>query len=137
MRKKLLALVLVLLPSLLWAESKVFELNGKPVPKVVAIINGTTLSSAQLESEFINFRLRAQAQGKKISPSEEPLIAREVLKAEIMKELIAQKSRSLNIVRKGTPTSLWGKKALKIDPSSVSLSVPMMGEIMRSLKFMG
>ena len=90
MRKKLLALVLVLLPSLLWAESKVFELNGKPVPTVVAIVNGTTLSSAQLESEFINFRLRAHAQGKSITPSEEPLIAREVLKAEIMKEIISR-----------------------------------------------
>jgi parvulin-like peptidyl-prolyl isomerase len=97
MKIKLLALVLLLLPCLVWAKSKIFELNGKPVPAVVAKINGTSLSSSQLESEFIIFRLRAKAQGKKISPSEEPLIAREVLKAEIMKELIAQKSRSLNI----------------------------------------
>jgi parvulin-like peptidyl-prolyl isomerase len=97
MKKKFLALVLVLLPSLVWAESKVFELNGKPVPAVVAKINGTSLSSSQLENEFKIFRLRAQAQGKKISPSEELLFAREILKAEIMKVLIAQKSRSLNI----------------------------------------
>jgi parvulin-like peptidyl-prolyl isomerase len=97
MRKELLTLVLVLLPSLVWAESKIFELNGKPVPAVVAKVNGISLSSSQLENEFIIFRLRAQAQGKKISHSEEPVIAREVLKAEIMKMLIAQKSRSLNI----------------------------------------
>jgi parvulin-like peptidyl-prolyl isomerase len=97
MKNKLIALVLLLLPCLIGAESKVFELNGKPVPAVVAKINGKSLSSARLESEFIIFRLRAQSQGKTISPTEEPLFAREVLKAEIMKELIAQKSRSLNI----------------------------------------
>ena len=64
---------------------------------MVAKVNGTTLKSAQLQSEFISFRLRVQAQGKKIPLSEEILIARELLKAEIMKELIAQKARSLNI----------------------------------------
>nr|MBC8218967.1 SurA N-terminal domain-containing protein [Pseudomonadota bacterium] len=97
MKYKLLTLVLLLLPCLVWADSKDFKLNGKPVPAVVAKVNGTSLSSAQLESEFIAFRLRAQVQGKKISPSEETLIAREVLKAEIMKELITQKARSLNV----------------------------------------
>ena len=97
MKNKLLALVLVLLPSLVWAEPKVFELNGKPVPAVVAKVNGTSLSSSQLEVELIAFRMRAQHQGQKIKPSEEILIARELLKAEIMKEIITQKARSLNI----------------------------------------
>ena len=97
MKYKLLALVLLLLPCLVWADSEDFKLNGKPVPAVVAKVNGVSLSSAQLESEFISFRLRAQVQGKKIAPSEETLIAREVLKAEIMKELITQKARSLNV----------------------------------------
>jgi parvulin-like peptidyl-prolyl isomerase len=97
MKNKLLALVLVLLPSLVWAEPKVFELNGKPVPAVVAKVNGTSLSSSQLEVELIAFRMRAQHQGQKIKPSEEILIARELLKAEIMKEIITQKAKSLNI----------------------------------------
>jgi len=95
--KKILTLIFLLLPCLVWADSTIFKLNDKPVPEVVARVNGTTINSAQLQSEFISFSLRAQAQGKKIPPSEETLIARELLKAEIMKELIAQKARSLNI----------------------------------------
>ena len=74
-----------------------FELNGKPVPAVVAKVNGNSLSSYQLESEFVTFRLRARVQGKKISPPEETLIAREMLKAIIMKELITQKALSLKL----------------------------------------
>ncbi len=94
---KLIILLFLFCPSLASADSEVFKLNGKPVPAVVAKVNGVSLPSTQLESEFISFKLRAQVQGKKISPSEETLIAREVLKAEIMKELIAQKAKSLNI----------------------------------------
>jgi len=97
MKHKILTLILLLFPCLVWANSTIFKLNDKPVPEVVARVNGTTINSAQLQSEFISFSLRAQAQGKKIPPSEETLIARELLKAEIMKELIAQKARSLNI----------------------------------------
>ena len=96
MKYKLLLLFLIF-PSLALADSEEFKLNGKLVPAVVAKVNGASLSSAQLESEFISFRLRAEVQGEKISPSEETLVAREVLKAEIMKELIAQKAGSLNI----------------------------------------
>ena len=97
MKRIIPALTLLLLPYIVWADSQIFKLNNKPVPEVVARVNGTTLYSGQLQSEFISFRLRLQAQGKKISPSEETLIARQLLKAEIMKELITQKARSLNI----------------------------------------
>lgn len=95
--KFLVLLIWLLLPRIAWAESEIFKLNGKAVPDVVATVNGTPLNSAQLQSEFISFRLRAEVQGKKIAPSEETLLARELLKAEIMKELITQKARSLNI----------------------------------------
>ena len=97
MKHQIITLILLLLPYLVWADSQAFKLNNKPVPEVVARVNGTTLKSAQLQSEFISLRLRFQAQGKTIPPSEETLIARELLKAEIMKELIAEKARSLNI----------------------------------------
>ena len=97
MKFKLLLLILLLFPSPIGAAPEVFKLNGKSVPSIVAKVNGNPLSSAQLESEFITFRLRAQAQGKKISLSEEIIIAREMLKAVIMKELITQKALSLNI----------------------------------------
>ena len=94
---KLLPLLFFILPGLVGAESEIFELNGKPVPTVVAKVNGVSLNSTQLQTEYIAFRMRAQHEGKKISSSEETVIARELLKAEIMKELIAQKARSLNI----------------------------------------
>ncbi len=98
MNSKLLPFLLLLfLPHLAWAESEIFKLNGKPVPAIVAKVNGVSLNSEILETELIAFRMRAQHQGKKITPSEESLVARELLKAEIMKELISQKARSLNI----------------------------------------
>ena len=97
MKYKLLTLFLLLAPCLVGAESKDFTLNGKPVPAIVAKVNGVALNSAQLESELISFRMRSELQGQKTKPSEELLIARELLKAEIIKEIIAQKAKSLNI----------------------------------------
>ena len=98
MSYKLLPLLFFIFPGLIGAaESEIFKLNGSPVPAVVAKVNGVSLNSTQLETEFIAFRMRTQHQGEKISSSEETLVARELLKAEIMKELIAQKARSLNI----------------------------------------
>ncbi|HIJ49483.1 MAG TPA: hypothetical protein HPP54_00220 [Nitrospinae bacterium] len=97
MKYKLLTLLLFLIPCLVEAEPDVFKLDGKPVPTIVAKVNGVSIYSIQLESEFISFKLRAQFQGEKISPSEEPIIAREVLKSEIMKEIITQKAKSLDI----------------------------------------
>ena len=98
MNYKLLPLLFLIIPGLVGAEEpEIFKLNGKPVPAIVAKVNGVSLNSTQLQTELIAFRMRAQHQGKNISTSEETLIAREVLKAEIMKELIAQKARSLNI----------------------------------------
>ena len=94
---KLLPLLFFILPGLVGAESDIFELNGKPVPAVVAKVNGVSLNSNQLETEYITSRMRTEQQGEKISASQETLIARTLLKAEIMKELIAQKARSLNI----------------------------------------
>ena len=94
---KLLPLLFFILSGLVGAESDIFELNGKPVPAVVAKVNGVSLNSNQLETEYIAFRMRTEQQGEKISASQETMIARTLLKAEIMKELIAQKARSLNI----------------------------------------
>tara|TARA_Y100001960_G_scaffold21789_1_gene19072 strand:- start:9 stop:1034 length:1026 start_codon:yes stop_codon:yes gene_type:complete len=97
MNYKLLPLLFFIFPSLVGAEPEIFELNGKPLPVIVAKVNGVALNSNQLQTEYIAFRMRAQHEGKKISSAEETVIARELLKAEIMKELIAQKARSLNI----------------------------------------
>jgi len=79
------------------AGPDVFKINGKVIPSVVAKVNGKSISSAQLENNLIVFRLRAQTQGNKVSPSAETMVAREMLKALIMKELITQKALSLKI----------------------------------------
>jgi parvulin-like peptidyl-prolyl isomerase len=97
MKYKLLTLLLFLIPCLVEAETEVFKLDGIPVPPVVARVNGVPLNSARLEAEFFSFRMRSKHQGKEIKTSEELLIAREVLKAEIMKEIITQKAKSLDI----------------------------------------
>ena len=97
MKYKLLTLLLFLIPSLIEAKPEVFKLDGKPVPAIVAKVNGVPLNSARLEGEFVAFRMRSKHQGKEIKTSEELLIAREVLKAEIMKEIITQKAKSLDI----------------------------------------
>jgi foldase protein PrsA len=97
MKYKLLTLFLLLIPYVVGAEPEIFKLNGKPVPAIVAKVNGVALTSTQLEGELIAFRMRSELQGKKIKASEELLIARELLKAEIMKEIITQKAKSLNI----------------------------------------
>ncbi|MBT6717909.1 MAG: hypothetical protein HOB18_09795 [Nitrospina sp.] len=97
MNYKFLFFLFLSVPCLVGAESEVFKLNGKPVPAIVAKVNGIPLNSNKLETEFFAFRMRSQHQGKKLTPSEEPLVARELLKAEIMKELISQKARTLNI----------------------------------------
>jgi foldase protein PrsA len=97
MKYTLLILLLFLIPCHVEAEPEVFKLNGKPVPAIVAKVNGVPLNSARLEGEFFAFRIRSKYQGKEIKKSEELLIAREVLKAEIMKEIITQKAKSLDI----------------------------------------
>ena len=97
MKYKLLTLLLFLIPCYVQAEPEDFKLDGKPVPPVVAMVNGVPLNYARLEGEFFSFRMRSKHQGKEIKPSEELLIARELLKAEIMKEIISQKAKSLDI----------------------------------------
>ena len=71
MNYKLLPLLFLIFPGLVGAESKIFKLNGKPVPAVVAKVNGVSLNSTQLQTEFIAFRMRNQHQGEKISASQE------------------------------------------------------------------
>ena len=45
-----------------------FMINGKPVPKVVAKVNGTELSSELLKREMIAYRLLATGRGKILKP---------------------------------------------------------------------
>ncbi|MBT3922483.1 MAG: hypothetical protein HOF21_07890 [Nitrospina sp.] len=87
----------LIFPSVLIAKEKPFTLNGKPVPTVVARVNGVPLTSKVLERELFAFRIRSQQMGREIKPGDEPTIGRELLKEIVGHELVVQKARSLGI----------------------------------------
>lgn len=91
---------LILLPQSLLAEENntPYTINGKPVPRVVARVNGIALTSQLLQREFFSFRFQSKQKGKEIEPNEEYGIARELLKSAVARELVVQKARSLGIV---------------------------------------
>ena len=102
-RKSLFVLFLIVIfsPSqTLLAKDKTapFTIYGKPVPQVVAKVNGVELTSELLQREFFAFRFQSKQKGKKIEPNEEYGIARELLKSAVARELVVQKARSLGIV---------------------------------------
>lgn len=99
-RKSLIFLLIssiLLLPSGLIAKEKPFTLDGKPVPQVVAKVNGIPLGSEILKREFFAFRIRAKQIGRKIKPGDEITIGRELLKEVVGRELVVQKAQSLDI----------------------------------------
>ena len=101
MTRKILIFIFFLyalvLPSGLIAKEKPFTLNGKPVPKVVAKVNGVSVTSKILERELFAFRIRARQMGKEVKPMDEPTIGRELLKEVVGRELVVQKAKSLGI----------------------------------------
>ncbi len=74
-----------------------FMIKGKPVPKVVAKVNGTKLTSDLLKREMIAYRLLANRQGKNIETEDEGEIARGLLMKAIDDELIYQQGLKQNI----------------------------------------
>jgi len=74
-----------------------FMINGKPVPKVVAKVNGTKLTSDLLKREMIAYRLLANRQEKNIETEDEEKIARGLLMKAIDDELIYQQGLKQNI----------------------------------------
>jgi peptidyl-prolyl cis-trans isomerase C len=96
----LLQLGLLALPQTLIAEENKapFTIFGKPVPLVVASVNGIAITSELLQREFFAFRFQSKQMGKEIKPNEEYSIARELLKSAVARELIVQKAKSLNII---------------------------------------
>jgi foldase protein PrsA len=77
--------------------SKEFQINGIPVPHVVANVNGTELSSDLLKREMIAYRLLEKRQEKTGGIKGEEKIARAVLMKAIDDELIYQQGLNLNI----------------------------------------
>jgi len=96
----LVAAILSLTPlTPLWAEmpDTPFTLNGRPIPKVVAQVNGAEINSDFLAREMVAFKLMALQQGRKIKPESEDKIARKILQRKIEEELIYQKARLASV----------------------------------------
>lgn len=74
-----------------------FTLNGRPVPKVVAQVNETQLSSDFLEREMTAFKLMSRQQGREVKAESEDKIARKILQGKIEEELIYQKARLASV----------------------------------------
>lgn len=74
-----------------------FTLNGRPVPQIVAQVNGTELSSDFLEREMVAFKLMSNQQGHKVKPESEDKIARKILQRKIEEELLYQKARLASV----------------------------------------
>ena len=80
------------------AESKTgFTINGKPVPPVVATVNGTELTADLLKREMIAYRLLAHRQGKTLETKDEGKIAQGLLMKAIDDELVYQQGLKQNI----------------------------------------
>ncbi|MFP6638518.1 MAG: peptidylprolyl isomerase [Nitrospinaceae bacterium] len=88
---------ILLLPAGLMAKEQAFTLNGKPVPQVVATVNGVPLSSAILKRELFTFRIRSKQMGQEIKPEDEVTIGRELIKELVRREIVVQKAQSLGI----------------------------------------
>ena len=83
--------LLITLSGVVAAESdSVFLINGKPVPNIVANVNGTKLTSDLLKREMIAYRLLESRQGETMEATDEEKVARGLLMKAIDDELIYQ-----------------------------------------------
>lgn len=72
-------------------------IKGKPLPDIVASVNGAPLSAQLLEREMTAFKLIASQQGHNIPDADEEEILRGVLMKAIDQELLRQKGKEMNI----------------------------------------
>ena len=90
--------LLITLSGVVSAESETeFMINGKPVPNVVANVNGTELGSDLLKREMIAYQLLANRQGRNIETEDEGKIAKGLLMKAIDDELVYQQGLKQNI----------------------------------------
>ncbi len=91
-RSVLLTMVTILtMTGVALADSKSdFTINGKPVPKVVATVNGTELTSDLLKREMIGYKLMISRQNQSVETKDEEKVAQGLLMKAIDAELIYQ-----------------------------------------------
>lgn len=109
---QIFTVLLTLTPLMAATPDVPFTLNGKPVPKVVAQVNDTQLSSDFLEREMVAFMLMSRQQGREVKPESENKIARKILQGKIEEELIYQKARLASVQ---VPDEIILKEIAKIE----------------------
>ena len=96
-----LALGLILtLASPAVAPADPFQVNGKPVPEKVAVVNGVALDSKLLISEIKVFRLMNRQKNKELTEKEMDEFSHQALARLVDQELIFQEARKKNIAIK-------------------------------------
>jgi parvulin-like peptidyl-prolyl isomerase len=95
-RSLALGLVLTLtVPTVTLAEP--FQVNGKPIPDKVAVVNGVALDSQLLISEIKVYRLMNRQQNKTLSEKEMEEFSHQALSRLVDQELIYQQAHKKNI----------------------------------------
>jgi parvulin-like peptidyl-prolyl isomerase len=79
------------------SAEKEFLLNGKPVPPVIAIVNGEDIDSNFLVNQVKIWKITRQRQGLSVSDKEEKKYALKTLNKAIDQELLFQKGKEQNI----------------------------------------
>ena len=77
-----------------------FQINGKPIPDKVALVNGVALDSKLLISEIKVFRLMNRQKNKKLTEKEMDEFSHQALARLVDQELIFQEARKKNILIK-------------------------------------
>lgn len=91
-------LALLVWGSTSWAETvEEYKINGKPVPEIVASVNGTNISRGFLQGQVQAWKMMSMRQGKEVTPEEEESFARSVVTTAIELELLYQRGKELNI----------------------------------------
>ncbi len=79
------------------APAEPFQLNGKPIPDKVAVVNGVALDSQLLISEIKVYRLMNRQKNKTLSEKELAEFSHQALARLVDQELIYQEARKKNI----------------------------------------
>ncbi|MEC7640808.1 MAG: peptidylprolyl isomerase [Nitrospinota bacterium] len=98
MRFVLIVVLAFVIPTLLWAgDITEFRINGKLIPNIVDMVNGTKITGEFLRNEVETWRKVSRQQNKPITPKQEESFARNTLGQAIEQELLYQKGKKLNI----------------------------------------
>lgn len=79
------------------AAAEPFQVNGKPIPDKVALVNGVALDSQLLISEIKVYRLMNRQKNKSLSEKEMAEFSHQALSRLVDQELIYQEARKKNI----------------------------------------